>query len=349
VSQRILISVDQLSRPQPGGIASYVHGLLRGLDEAMVDDVRVIGARAAIARSGHEGVAVSSLAQRCWGQFALGVPRDADIVHATSMMGPFGRARQVQSATLHDVLWRDEPSATTARGIRFHEARLQYLLAHENIRLITVSPLLPERLIEMGVNPARIYRSRMGVDNAGVTPATTADVTALLAANGVIGPFTLHVGTREPRKNTARLVEAHQRALRAHADLGPLVFVGPDGWGAAPTGDAVVLGLQSRELVLGLLRDATLVAYVPRAEGFGLPPVEALQAGTRVVASTTCPSVAGNHEVVTVDPLDIDSIADGLTQALSLSTDEAARAARRASVADLTWRNCANDHLRAWS
>jgi len=37
----------------------------------------------------------------------------------------------------------------------------------------------------------------------------------------------------------------------------------------------------------GLYRDATVFAYVAVAEGWGLPPVEALHAGTRVVASTT--------------------------------------------------------------
>jgi glycosyltransferase involved in cell wall biosynthesis len=264
------------------------------------------------------------------------------------MAGPFAGASQYQTVALHDLLWRDEPQATTPRGARFHESRLRYLLEREDIRLLTSSPLLPDRLRALGVAQERIFPVRLGVDDAGVVPATTMAVHHALAAAGVRGPFTLHAGTREPRKNTALLVAAHRLARAQEPELGPLVFVGPDGWGAAPTGDAVVLGPVSRELLLGLYREATVVAYVPRAEGFGLPPVEALRAGTRVVASTTCPSVANNLEVVRVSPHDVDAIADGLLTAVRLHTDEHAALRRMNSVADMTWRNCALDHLAAW-
>jgi len=81
------------------------------------------------------------------------------------------------------------------------------------------------------------------------------------------------------------------------------------------------VGLVSRELLLGLYRDATVVAYVPLAEGWGLPPVEALNVGTRVVASATTPSVASNERVVRVDPLDVESIAEGLLAALREGDD----------------------------
>jgi glycosyltransferase involved in cell wall biosynthesis len=101
-------------------------------------------------------------------------------------------------------------------------------------------------------------------------------------------------------------------------------------------------------MLKGLYRDATVVAYVPRAEGWGLPPVEALNEGTRVVASVTTPSVTDNEEVVLVDPLDVDAIASGLTTSLTLANDEAARQRRRASVASLTWKNVALDHLDGW-
>ena len=126
------------------------------------------------------------------------------------------------------------------------------------------------------------------------------------------------------------------------------MIVGPSGWGGVDLGDAVVLGLVSRAMLKGLYRDATVFAYVPRAEGWGLPPMEALHEGTRVVASATTPSASNNPEVVLVDPLDVSAIAAGLVSALELADDDAARARRRASVADLTWRNVALDHLESW-
>ncbi len=354
MSRKIVVSVDQLARPQPGGIASYVRGLLRGLRELDgPDEIVALGPLGALRHSGHDGATAvvpfsESLTPRLWRWAALGVPRNADIVHATSMAGPFGGARVLQTAALHDLLWRDEASATTRRGARFHEQRLRLLLRRTDIRLLTSSPLLPARLIELGVSPERIFPIRLGVDDGGVQPASPETVRDLLLRFGITGPFTLHAGTREPRKNTHSLVEAHRLARRHRPELGPLVFVGPPGWGEVTTGDAVVLGSVPRDALLGLYRDASVVAYVPRAEGFGLPPVEALRAGTRVVASANCPSVVSNPEVVHVDPLDIDAIAAGLQHALDQSTDDAAKVRRRASVAELTWRNSALDHLAAW-
>lgn len=354
MNRTIAVSIDQLSRPQPGGIASYVRGLLRGLAEVSHETtVTAIGTRRAIDALGEREpgfvAPLGSLAPRLWRWHPVGVPSGCDVVHATSMMGPFGGAERVQSAALHDLLWRDEPHASTKRGIAFHEQRLQLLLQHASIRLLTTSPLLPPRLQALGVDPARIFPVRLGVDNAGVTPASPATVQTFLAEAGVHGPFTLHAGTREPRKNTWRLVQAHAEVRAEHREVGPLVFAGPPGWGAAPTGDAIVLGMVPRELLLGLYRDATVVAYVPLAEGFGLPPVEALRAGSRVVASQNCPSVAGNLEVVAVDPNDVHDIATGLLAASHLRDDEYARLRRTESVAAFTWQNCARDHLAAWA
>jgi glycosyltransferase involved in cell wall biosynthesis len=255
----------------------------------------------------------------------------------------------VRSATLHDLLWRDEPDATTEAGRKFHEGRLLYLYAREDIRLVATSPWLAERLVVDGVARERVYVTRLGVDDGGVAAAPPSTVSSVLAQSGVVGPFTLHVGTREPRKNVARLLAAHRMARREAPELGPLVLAGPPGWGEVDTEDAVVLGLVPREVLLGLYRDATVVAYVPRAEGWGLPPVEALHAGSRVVVAQHCPSVIGNDTVVGVEPLDVDDIAAGLVRGLTLPDDESARAARRASVAELTWRNCALDHVAAWS
>ncbi len=79
-----------------------------------------------------------------------------------------------------------------------------------------------------------------------------------------------------------------------------------------------------------------------------MPPVEALHEGARVVASVTTPSVAENGEVILVDPLSVEAIADGLVRGLAASDDEPARSRRRASVASLTWHNVALDHLAGW-
>ncbi|MBW4079010.1 MAG: glycosyltransferase family 4 protein, partial [Acidobacteria bacterium] len=194
----------------------------------------------------------------------------------------------------------------------------------------------------------RIHPVRLGADDETHLAADPAAVAAFLERHDVRGPFTLYAGTREPRKNLERLIEAHAMARGEHPELGALVLSGPSGWGDVPTADAVVIGHVERSILLGLYRDATVFAYVPRREGWGLPPVEALHAGTRVVASTTTPSVRTNETVVLVDPLDVGAIAHGLASAVALADNDVTRAERRQSVAQLTWRNAALDHMAGW-
>jgi glycosyltransferase involved in cell wall biosynthesis len=358
VRRVLALSVEQLYRRSPGGIATYVRGLIAGL--AALDDPNweVVGltprgrAPAGVEELDLRRVAVGlplGALTRVWATWPLGVPRGADVVHATTLAGPFagGSLQAHHSVALHDLLWRDEPAATTRTGARFHETRLQRLARREDVRVFTTSPLLEDRLVSEGFARSRLVRVRLGVDH-DVDAAPGESVRDLLASHGVVGPYTLYAGTREPRKNLTTLVAAHRAARASRSELGPLVLVGPAGWGALDIGDATVLGTVDRSVLRALYRDAAVVAYVPRAEGWGLPPVEALAAGARVVASTTTPSIAGNPEVVLVDAVDNASVAEGLLRALELADDDRARARRRSSVSDLTWRQCALDHLAGW-
>ncbi len=360
MTRTLTIGIDQLYRRQPGGIGTYVRGLALGLSQVGPPDLEILG----LAPRGATPVSVKELAltttiaalpiellTRVWKWRPVGVPGRSTIVHATSMAGPYGGgvANAVHSVAMHDLLWREGSSATTARGAKFHEDRLNLLKRRDDLRIFSSSPGLREQLLAEGIDGARVFNVRLGVDDDGSIVASPDDVRSALMTHGVHGPFTLYVGTREPRKNLERLIDAHARASVESPELGPLVLAGPAGWGEVATGDAIVLGTVSRELLKGLYRDATVFAYVAVAEGWGLPPVEALHAGTRVVASTTTPSVARNVEVVRVDPLDVSAIAQGLKDALSREDDETSRAARRASVADLTWANSARDHLEGWS
>jgi glycosyltransferase involved in cell wall biosynthesis len=357
VRRTVTISIEQLQRPQPGGIATYVRGLASGLS-ALADpelDVVGLGARGAADDVSLPLRVVSApvgvrLLTRLWPFWPLGVPRNADVVHATSMAGPFGGGSRgaVHSVAMHDLLWRDEPGVSTPGGIRFHDHQLKFIADHKELRVLVTSPGLTQRLVDEGIDATRVHYVRLGVDEDAVTAEAESTLRSFLAEHGVSGPFTLYAGTREPRKNIERLVEAHTIASASNPELGTLVLAGPSGWGGVATGDAVVLGQVPRERLLGLYRAAAVFAYVPLAEGWGLPPVEALNVGARVVASTTTPSVAKNDCVTAVDPLDVTSIAEGLVAAVHEGTDEVSRAARRASVADLTWRNVALDHLAAW-
>jgi alpha-1,3-rhamnosyl/mannosyltransferase len=334
------VSIDQLSRPTPGGIGTYVRGLLHGLADVGGDhEITTFGAT-----SSRWAERIQTLA---WVNSDRGVPSGLDVVHATSLAGPFGhRAGVRRSIMMQDVLWKDEPTSFTSRGRKFHELRFLKVVQRDDIDVLVSTPELRERIVSEGVARERTHLVTLGLDHDDAI----ADRDDVQRRCGITGPFTLVVGTIEPRKNLERLISAFQIARNTAPELGQLVLVGRVGWGELHIpADVVWFDDLATPEVRALQQAATVSAYVPLQEGWGLPPLEALQQGTRVVVSSTVPSCHGRADVVVVEPREVDSIADGLVRALSLPDDASGREARRRSVASLTWQAMAEQHLAAWS
>jgi len=152
------------------------------------------------------------------------------------------------------------------------------------------------------------------------------------------------VGSAQPRKNLKRLALAVDRVSQRHRDL-RLVVAGADAWGneEALGPNVTFAGPVDDDRLLSLYHHAQCAALVSLHEGFGLPVLEAMAAGTAVVASNVAalPEVAGGAAVL-VDPLSVEAIAEGIEGALSrrasLIKAGAIRAARFtwARTADLT-------------
>lgn len=138
--------------------------------------------------------------------------------------------------------------------------------------------------------------------------------------------FVLFVGNIEPRKNLATLVRAIKR-IPAEDRL-PVVIVGQEHVPALEF-EKVTDATWSNELVyrpgyvpdddLPLLYNlASVFIYPSLYEGFGIPPLEAMQSGTPVVTSnrSSLPEVVGDAGM-TVDPTDPSAIADAVEALLT--------------------------------
>lgn len=140
---------------------------------------------------------------------------------------------------------------------------------------------------------------------------------------GLEGAFVLSVGTLEPRKNLARLIEAYSGLDAALRRSTPLVLVGDGGWKrravfAADWPESVRrLGKVDERDLVALYNAASVVAYPSLVEGFGLPVVEAMACGTPVLTSNVSSLVeVGGDAALCVDPLDVSAIRRGLESLL---------------------------------
>lgn len=182
-----------------------------------------------------------------------------------------------------------------------------------------------------GAEVARWYPSVAG--KVAVTPFGTPSWALQMAAEGPPaapgeGPF-LFVGTLEPRKNLARLLDAYRLFLeRAPATAGPppdLVLAGGKGWADAAL-EGPIRALQARgKLVLAgycqprrlweLYRSARALLFPSLHEGFGFPILEAMAAGLPVLTADrgAMKEVAGDAALL-VDPEDVDAIASAMAR-----------------------------------
>jgi glycosyltransferase involved in cell wall biosynthesis len=142
----------------------------------------------------------------------------------------------------------------------------------------------------------------------GVTPAAP-DPAALPPGFDLTAPFFLVLGTIEPRKNHALLLDVWDRLPEPRPRL---VIAGSRGW-AAPAlfarldaararGDVVELAGLTDGAVAALLAHARALLFPSRAEGFGLPLAEAMAARTPVL----CASLPVFHEIARDYPVYLD-------------------------------------------
>jgi len=162
------------------------------------------------------------------------------------------------------------------------------------------------------------------------------------------------VGSRDPRKNTARLIESWNKlpvSVKRHRKL---VIVGreihsfsPEGYGRI-TDDVHFAGYMDDNNLPALYSGADAFVFPSLYEGFGLPPLEAMACGCPVIVSktTSLPEVCGDAAYY-IDPYSIGSITDAINKVL---TDDTLRqllrekGLKRAKL--FSWEKSAEEHIR---
>ncbi|MBU1111118.1 glycosyltransferase family 4 protein [Patescibacteria group bacterium] len=198
---------------------------------------------------------------------------------------------------------------------------------------------------------------------------------------GIEGEYILFVGTVQPRKNLTRLIEAFSmiannyesaatndyKSICSKFDIHSLqlVIAGKLGWNygeilvaprkfgvdppAGEAGDKVkFLNYVPADDLPALYAGARATCLPSLHEGFGLPVLESMAAGTPVVASnaSSLPEVGGQVAEY-VDPYDVNDIVRGIRRVLSWDNDERQHRIEQGEkwAAQFTWRRAAEETL----
>lgn len=283
----------------------------------------------------------------------------ADVLHAPdfSLAPTLGTPAVV---TIHDLAYITNPECA-APSLREYLHRVVPRALRRAREVIAVSRRTAEDLTRLlDVAPERISVIYLGIDPHVRRVEDGARLAEVAARYGLRRPFTLAVGTIEPRKNYERLIEAFAKARRQAGGPQQLVIAGRRGWLYDGVFAAVGrLGLGDAVSFLDYVPDADLPALYSLAEvvtmpslyeGFGIPVIEAMACGTPVIAGNagSLPEIAGDAAVL-VDPLDVDGLAEALRHVVSdqrLRQQLSAAGLARAGLFD--WTRAAQEHLAVY-
>jgi len=210
---------------------------------------------------------------------------------------------------IHDVIPLDYPQYQRAGTVEVFENKLRRVRAYADLVIYNSADTqrrTERQMAAWGPVPAGI------VAHLGTIPVTPA-ADEVPENTAPPAPYFITVGTIEPRKNHALLLDVWERMA---ADAPHLLICGSRGWNneavfarldGLPTDTRVheASGLSDGALA-ALVQGAHGLLFPSCAEGFGLPAVEALQLGTPVM----CSNIATFREILADNALYIDDSDD---------------------------------------
>ena len=266
---------------------------------------------------------------------------DLDVFHSSDWTQPPSNAFNV--TTIHDLVPLRFPQYSHPRIVSAHKARLKHIKREIDV-VIVPSNASKEDLITTGVPEDKIRVIPEAPDPI-FKPAKKNEIEKLKREHRIKKGYILAVGVG-PRKNTERIIEAYEK-VRAGRDL-KLIILGHPYKKIEQKRGVIFTGHVETSKMPVYYSGAEVLVYPTIYEGFGLPVLEAFSCKTPVVTSniSSLPEVAADAAEI-VDPFDVDSITEGINNALNRKQGLINKGLKRSK--DFSWQKTAEMTLEVYN
>lgn len=258
---------------------------------------------------------------KLWSQIRLSIEmmfRQPDVLFIPSHLVPIIHPKNTV-VTLHDLGFKHFPELYSPKELIYHNWGMNFSAKHAK-HIIAPSEYTKKDLIKTyTIEPNKISVIWHGFDHNLFKPAL----------NVKKKPFIFFIGRLEEKKNIIGMIKAYAILRKEHGVSHQFVLAGSPGFGYENiqkeidllpkeiSRDIIQLGYIDQNEYVRKLQEADIFLFCTFFEGFGLPIIEAMAAGTPVVASntTSIPEIAGRAAIL-VDPQKPFQIAAALSKVI---------------------------------
>jgi glycosyltransferase involved in cell wall biosynthesis len=297
-----------------------------------------------------------------------------DLVHFPYFSVPI-RYNRPFVITIHDLIIHHYPTgkASTLPSPAYYAKLLGYKFvikkaAQKAQKVITVSQATKDEIVKhLHVSKEKVEVTYEGVEEKIYSSSerrrieksfsTNEDNRSRLRSNN--NPYFLYVGNAYPHKNLDRLVEAFSLIVKDYPEV-KLILIGKEDYFYKRLKENVkTLGIEKNIIFTGFVSEEDLQNYYHHAlativpslmEGFGLPGLEAMQAGCLVLASDI-PSLKEIYQDAAIyfDPLAVKSLHATIQKVLDENKSfQSYIAEGRKRVAFFSWKKMAEETLKIY-
>jgi len=263
--------------------------------------------------------------------------------------------------TIHDLSVLHYPEFHPQDRVAYISGGLKYSLRNADQVIVDSDFVKQELLQRFKISESKLTTVHLAA-GSDYRPRDAAGCAGVLAKHGLTyRGFLLVVGSVEPRKNLSLMIDAYSELSPDIKSAYPMVHIGPAGWNNTPivhkltrlaeSGWFRSLGYVSQQDIAEIYSSAAGLAFPSIYEGFGLPPLEAMNSGTPVLVShsSSIPEVVGDCGLL-IDPRSCESIRAGLSKLLGGGGDIDAMVQRGLVRAqEFSWTKTAENTLSVYN